>query len=146
VNASVVREVILDAQFRYRVRRLRILRVRLDVGRRVEITVQHSTRRGKDDSCFRIALLYRFHEIERAENVDRCIGNGIGHALSNIDLAGEVSYDIEPFVANQLREFFRVHADLVKARLTRDVVPLSGGKIIDHGHVESLGEKEVDHV
>src|SRR5690349_24101017 len=42
MHASVVREIKLDAQLRDRVRRFRILRIGLEIRRRIEIAIEHS--------------------------------------------------------------------------------------------------------
>ena len=57
VHPAVIGEVILDAQLGDRVRRFGILGERLDVGRRVEVAVEHTACRGEHDARLRRRLL-----------------------------------------------------------------------------------------
>src|SRR5207247_11003957 len=48
VHATVVGQIVLDAQFRYRVWRLRILRKGIDIPRSVEVAVQYAAGRSEN--------------------------------------------------------------------------------------------------
>jgi hypothetical protein len=54
--------------------------------------------------------------------------------------------DIECPIANQIRELWRGHTDLVKSRLRRDILTPSSGQVVDHDSLEPLGDKEIGDV
>ena len=136
----------LDAELGDRVRRFRILRVGLEVGWRIEIAVQNATGRREDDARSGATGTHCFHQVQRAEDVDRRIVHRIGDTLPHIHLRGKMGDHVEFPLANELRELARGHADFVELRLLRNISPFSGREVVGDVDLIALVEEKVGDV
>src|SRR5947207_12908676 len=118
-----------------------MLRIDLGVGRSIEIAVEDATGGSEDNARLPAAGAHGLHQIEGAEDVDRCVVDWVGDALAHIDLTGEMNDAVEPPFAHKSRELRRGDAQLVEAGLVRNVLALAGGKVVDDLDLKPLTDK-----
>src|ERR1035437_3533641 len=125
VGASVVGEVVLDAEFRYAVRRLGILGRFLRARRSARVTVDGAARRREDHARAMRCVAGGLEEIDRSDDVARRVRARIRDADANVHLRREHEHRVEAPLADEDRRLRTADVEMLESRACGNVRALA---------------------